>query len=79
MVLKFGASTDDVCAGCGRRGHMAWISRELALSLPYAEAQPHVTGLSGVNLRQRRATLAFLDLFLCSVCLAAAATLTHPD
>jgi hypothetical protein len=58
---------------------MAWISGELALSLPHGEAQPHVTAFSGVNLRQRRTTTAFLDLFLCSGCLAAASALTHPD
>jgi len=58
---------------------MAWISGELALSLPHGEAQPRVTGLRGLSPFQRRTTTAFLDLFLCGVCLAAASALTHPD
>jgi len=58
---------------------MSWISGEVALALPDGEAQPRVTALTQLNRRQRHQSTAFLDLFLCSVCLATASALTHAD
>lgn len=75
FVLKFGASTDDVCAGCGWRGHVAWISGELALTLQSGETQPRVLGLGDLRLKQRPRSTALLDLYLCGTCLTSATTL----
>jgi hypothetical protein len=78
-VLKFGASTDDVCAGCGRRGHVAWISGEMAVAVREREAQPRIVGMRDLSLARRPRTprtFAWFDLYLCGRCLAAAAALT---
>jgi hypothetical protein len=75
-VLRFGASQDDVCAGCGRRGHVAWISGELALVLRSGESQPHVVALDDLSLSRKPTSTAFLDLYLCGACLEAASALT---
>ena len=76
FVLKFGASTDDVCTGCWWRGHVAWISGELALTLPSGETQPRALGLCDLSLKQGPRSTALLDLYLCGTCLASAAALT---
>ncbi|MBV8718786.1 MAG: hypothetical protein JOZ65_27280 [Chloroflexi bacterium] len=75
-MLKFGASNDDVCTGCGWRGHVAWISGELALVLESHETQPRVVGPGDLSHSRRPTTTTFLDLYLCGTCLAAASALT---
>ena len=72
LVLNFGASSDDVCAGCGRRGHVAWLSGDMALSIGAGEAQPRVTAFADLSLTQRPRGMALLDLYLCAACLAGA-------
>jgi hypothetical protein len=79
LVLKFGASTDDMCAGCGRQGHVAWLSGEVALSVRAGEAQPRVVAVGGGDRRGARTTTAFIDLYLCALCLSTAASLARGD
>lgn len=76
-MLRIGASTDDVCAGCGSRGQVAWISGEVALGVGRGEMQPRVVAFGDLGLRQPPRTAALLDLYLCAGCLAAAQRLAE--
>jgi len=65
-MLRLGSSTDDLCASCGQRGLVAWLSGEVAVHVRSREEQPLVRALVA---GERSTTTAHLDLYLCARCL----------